>query len=415
METFSLTFAPIRVTDIARRWLILRHAAKAAQGFGPGFSDRAGQIARKVGSPLRLAGGTDDGQASAELATMSAERSAAIRLIPPDRPTSWGGNTMERREFLGSTLATTALWDDGASKANSPKPVGAIDAIVSGTEVFVERSATDKPHAGKVLASIAPHSDDHSILAGGTIAKLIDEGYTGYLIRTSNDERDSYDLTLGQTIAANEKDNEAMAKALGFKQVFNLDYRNHDIDDVSRVEMRARLIFLFRLLKVDTIFSYDPWGHYEENPDHYVTAQCVEAACWMAGGHLDFPEHFAAGLKPHVVREKYYYARGPQAVNRVVDISTTIDKKMTAIRANKTMLGNMVREARDQLAARNLKLPELDGDLDGAIRAYADLRFREGSARRGQDHGLKFAERFHYIGPDTSLDEYIARHAVPLR
>ncbi len=280
---------------------------------------------------------------------------------------------------------------------------------------MIERVASGKPHAGKVLASIAPHSDDHSIMAGGTIAKLIDEGYTGYLIRTSNDEKDSYDLTLGQTIAANESDNEAMAKVLGIKQVFNLDYRNHYMDDISRVEMRARLIFLIRLLKIDTILCYDPWGHYEENPDHYVTAQCVESACWMAGGHLDFAEHFAAGLKPHSVREKYYYARGPQLVNRVVDISTTIDKKMAAIRANKTMVGNMVREYRDQLARHNQKLPELDGPLDPAIAAYADLRFRAGSAQRGADFGLAFAERFHYIGPDHALDDYVSKHAVPLR
>lgn len=321
---------------------------------------------------------------------------------------------MERREFLENTLASTTLLASGTAADPASKPASAADTTTQG-EIFVERDAPGKPHAGKVLATIAPHSDDHSILAGGTIAKLIGEGYTGYLIRTSNDEKDSYDLTSGQTVAANEADNQAMAKVLGIKQVFNLGYRNHRMDDVSRVEMRARLIFLFRLLKVDTILSYDPWGHYEENPDHYVTAQCVEAACWMAGGHLDFPEHFAAGLKPHAVGEKYYYARGPQLVNRVVDISSTIETKMAAIRANRTMVGNMVRKAHNALARRKLKLPELEGDVDAAIRAFADVRFREGSARRGADHGLKYAEKFHYIGPDTSMDAYIAKHAVPLR
>jgi LmbE family N-acetylglucosaminyl deacetylase len=320
---------------------------------------------------------------------------------------------MERREFLSGSLAGASLLGGAEPSPQTGKP-GGVDVTRDG-EITIERVQTGRPHAGKVLATIAPHSDDHSILAGGTILKLIDEGYTGYLIRTSNDEKDSYDLTAGQTVAANEADNETMAKALGIKQVFNLGYRNHRMDDVSRVEMRARLIFLFRLLKVDTILSYDPWGHYEENPDHYVTAQCVEAACWMAGGHLDFPEHFAAGLKPHSVREKYYYARGPQAVNRVVDVSSTIDRKMTAICANRTMIGNMVREFRDALAARKLKLPELEGDVSKAIRAYADLRFREGTARRGKPYGLAHAEIFHYIGPDTSLDEHIAKHAVPLR
>lgn len=279
--------------------------------------------------------------------------------------------------------------------------------------IFIERVAPGTPHAGKVLASIAPHSDDHSILAGGTIAKLIGEGYTGYLIRTSNDENDSYNLSVGETIRANEAENHVVANVLGFKQVFDLNYRNHRMDDESRLEMRARLIFLIRLLKIDTIFSYDPWGHYEENPDHYVTAQCVEAACWMAGGHLDYPEHFAAGLEPREVQEKYYYARGPQLVNRVVDISATIDKKMEAIRANKTMIGHMVREFKDRLATRNLKLPALEVDEQSAIHAYADLRFREAAARFGREFGLAYAERFHYIGPDDSLDEYVGQHAVP--
>ena len=286
------------------------------------------------------------------------------------------------------------------------------DVTASQEEIFIERAAKGKPHAGKVLASVAPHSDDHSILAGGTIAKLIEEGYTGYLIRTSNDEKDSYNLGVGDTIRANEAENQVMATLLGFKQVFDLNYRNHRMDDLPRVEMRARLIFLVRLLKIDTIFSYDPWGHYEENPDHYVTAQCIEAACWMAGGHLDFPEHFAAGLEPHAVREKYYYARGPQLVNRVVDISATIDRKMEAIRANNTMIGNMVRELKDRLAVRKLKLPAFEVDEQSAIHAYADLRFREAAARLGREFGLACAEKFHYIGPDDSLEDYIREHAV---
>ncbi len=310
---------------------------------------------------------------------------------------------MRRREFLVRSAAGGGVLAGGAAAGD----------VTAGGDVVVERATPGKPHAGKVLATIAPHSDDHSIYAGGTIAKLIAEGYTGYLIRTSNDEKDSFDLSLGQTIAANEADNQAMAGVLGIKKVFDLNYPNHALDDVSRVEMRGRLIFLFRLLKVDTILSYDPWGHYEENPDHYVTAQCVEAACWMSAGHLDFPEHFAAGLKPHRVREKYYYARGPQLVNRVVDISTTIDQKLKAIGANRTMIGNMVRELQAELLQRGLKLPQLEGATPEAIRAFADLSFREAAASRGREHGLAYAEQFHYIGADTPLDDYLRKHAVP--
>ena len=134
----------------------------------------------------------------------------------------------------------------------------------------------------------------------------------------------------------------------------------------------------------------------------------------MAAGHNDFPEHLAAGLKPHSVSEKYYYARGPQLVNRVVDITAQMDQKMDAMCANRTMLGNMLGEFRDELAAKKLKLPELEGDPEAAIRAYANLRFKPLFAGVGEPYGFKFAERFHYIGPSSSLDAYVKEHAVPL-
>lgn len=282
-------------------------------------------------------------------------------------------------------------------------------------EVFIERAASGKPHRGKVLAVIAPHSDDVPFFCGGAAAKLMDEGYTGYLIRVTNDEKDSYDLTMGETVLGNERDTQAMAKLLGFKQVFDLNYRNHRVDDVPRTEFRGRLILLFRMLKVDTVFSFDPWAPYEENPDHYVTAQMVEAACWMAGGHLDLPEHFSAGIKPHSVRERYYWARGPQMVNRVVDIGGTIEKKITAGCANKTQIGNMVKSLRARLQAQGKKLPILDTDDDTAIRNFLDLEIKTTAEKAGKPHGLKYAEAFHWTGPDGFWDDYLARNAVPLK
>jgi len=226
------------------------------------------------------------------------------------------------------------------------------DQTAPAADIFIERAVSGTPHQGKVLALITPHLDDGPFFASGTVAKLLQEGYTGYFIRTSNDEKDSYDLTLGETVLANEQDARAFLKVSGLKQMFDLGYRNHRMDDLSPTEIRARLIFLFRLLRVDTIFSYDPWGHYEENPDHYVTAQAVEAACWMSGGHLDMPEHFAAGLKPHSVSEKYYFARGPQLVNRVVDIGPTFETKLACLRACRTMVTHMIKDLNAALVER---------------------------------------------------------------
>jgi LmbE family N-acetylglucosaminyl deacetylase len=304
---------------------------------------------------------------------------------------------MVRRDFLATALAG-----------------GSLAAQATSSNITIEKPTPGTPHRGKVLALITPHLDDGPIFASGTIAKLLKEGYTGYFIRTSNDEKDSFDLSLGETVLANERDTASMIATLGLKKTFDLSYRNHRMDDVGRTELRGRLIFLFRLLRVDTVFSYDPWGHYEENPDHYVTAQAVEAACWMSGGKLDLPEHFAAGLKPHSVSEKYYFARGPQLVNRVVDIAPTLDTKLSTIHSCRTMVTHMVKDLNASLAERKLRLPALSGSDESAIREFTSVAFRQRDADTGRKHGLEYAEEFHYIGPDSSLDQYISRNAVPI-
>lgn len=291
------------------------------------------------------------------------------------------------------------------------------DGTALSAEVVIDRPPGGKPHTGKVLAAIQPHSDDIPLFAAGAVIRLIDEGYTGHLIRVTNDDM-AGPGTVGNTVLQNERDNQAVARALGCQRVFDLNYSNHQMDQESRLEMRARFIFLFRLLQVDTVICYDPWGHYEENPDHAVTAQVVEAACWMAGGSKDYPEHFAAGLQPHGVREKYYFARGPQLVNRVMDISSVIDRKVAVNRLNVTQgpAGQSGAALRKSLAERGLRIPLLGEDDESAANNYVKHYVLQRDKEVGARYGLAFAEPYHYIGPvASSQEEFIRRNAVPLR
>src|SRR4029079_3159182 len=172
------------------------------------------------------------------------------------------------------------------------------------------------PHKGKVLLAVQAHSDDIPLSSAGTVAKLVKEGYNGYLVRATNDDMgDAPGLgtpgSIGDHVLGNQRDNAEVARVLGLKKVFDLNYPNHRMGDVSLNELICRLIFLIRLLKVDTVVSWDPWGPYEENPDHLMTARGVESACWMAGRKHDYPEQLEAGLETHTVGERYYYARQP--------------------------------------------------------------------------------------------------------
>jgi len=296
-----------------------------------------------------------------------------------------------------------------------------VGGMVANEEVFVERPIQGKPHVGKVLAAIQAHADDIPFFCGGTIAKLVNEGYTAYLIQTTNDEKCGPTTSIGETVLSNEREVAELAKVLGFKQVFNLGYRNHRMDGEAPVEIRARLIFLFRLLKVDTVFTFNPWGHGEENPDHWVTGAAVDAACWMAAMDKDFPEHFAAGLEPHGVRERYYWvARKGQPYNRVVDISSVIEQKIASMSVNKSQgpAGSQGSRLKARLAAQNLRLPALDGDDEAADRAYIRLFLLKPYAELGRLYGLQYAEPFYYVGPrdeGLEINDYVAKNAVPLR
>jgi hypothetical protein len=97
---------------------------------------------------------------------------------------------MDRRSFLGSAIAAGTICGQPGSAQDQRE-----DSIV------IERDVPGQPHRGKVLAAIQPHADDIPIFAGGTVAKLIREGYTGYLIRMTNDDH-AGPGTVGDTVVA---------------------------------------------------------------------------------------------------------------------------------------------------------------------------------------------------------------------
>jgi LmbE family N-acetylglucosaminyl deacetylase len=319
---------------------------------------------------------------------------------------------MQRREFFTTILAGAAL-----SRVRSGW------AQETPREIVLERAAAGAPHRGKVLLAIQAHSDDIPLMAAGTVAKLIQEGYSGYLVRATNDDMgDARGLgtpgTIGQNVLGNERDNDEVGHVLGLKRVFNLNYGNHRMGDVSQNELQCRLIFLIRLLKVDTIVCWDPWAHDEENPDHSAIARGVEASCWMAGRDHDYPEQFAAGLEPHAVREKYYYARRPE-ITRVVDISGVVNKKIDANRANqaKGPAGRHGSQLRAGLAEQNQRLPLLGEDDTTADRNYIKEFVLARNRDLGRKYGMEYAEAFHYIGPAPApaIEDYVRKHAVPLK
>ena len=285
--------------------------------------------------------------------------------------------------------------------------------------IFVEKDQPGQPHRGKIFAAIHAHMDDVPYYAAGLCAKLMREGYAGYIIRTTNDEKCGGQTT-AENILSNEQEHLKMAAALGFKDVFDLYYQNHEMDAISSLDIRGRLILIFRMLKVDTVISFNPWGHREENPDHWATGRAVEEAAWMCGMPNDFHEHLEAGIQPHRVLERYYfYGRPGQPFNRVVDISSHIEKKIDAIVECRSQGGgNHGSRLRARLAKQGKRLPLLGNDERTADREYVRQFLLDDDREHGKPHGLRYAERLYYIDQrppaKSKVEEYVEKNAVPL-
>ncbi len=202
----------------------------------------------------------------------------ALGSVPALAQSNRKAGTAARHSGLPAKFAPCAY----ATTKTGYSPFTIPDYYTFANDLAIERNAPGKPHAGKVLAAVQAHVDDIPLFCSGTVAKLIDEGYTAYLIRVSNDEASG--TTLGHGVAQNELDNRNAARQLGCRKAFSFYYRNHRMDDGAIIELRARLIFLFRVLQVNTIFTMDPYNHYDENPDHIVVGKAVEGANWMSGG-----------------------------------------------------------------------------------------------------------------------------------
>jgi LmbE family N-acetylglucosaminyl deacetylase len=337
---------------------------------------------------------------------------------------------VKRKEFLikglasgaiiGTSVFASGLNSEDRDQKQDRKDKKGLGPMEDPEEIVIERPVSGKPYKGKVLLAIQAHSDDIPLFAGGTVAKLMDEGYTGYLLRTSDDSSGDYE--------GNRVDNANIAKFFGMEKAYDFLYPHHRMDAIQIQDLKGRLIFLFRLLKVDTIICWDPWEHYEENPDHIATAHAVEAARWMAGMSTDYPEQLDAGLEPHSPKEVYYYARTPQRANRIVDITNYIDKKVESNMLNVTKgpAGKgKGRTLKEQLASKGKKLPLLGDDDNMTDFNYIKHFVFDIDSRRlnfsnisnkelGEKYGLGWAERFHYINSVSAnrLEQYIKENAI---
>lgn len=202
------------------------------------------------------------------------------------------------------------------------------------------------------VIAVGAHPDDVEIGCGGTVALLADQGYAVGIVDLTDGEptprSPSPDVRLREAQNA--------ADILGAAVRVTLPFTNRRLFDEFSV--RVELAKVFRRYKPRLILGLGAPTPLA-SPDHRQLQEITEAAVFYSR-LSKWEEHFAGLLPHHIDRLLYYFLAAreldpvrPGSSGIVVDISSTIDRKIQAVAAYKTQFENRP-EVFDRLRAINL-------------------------------------------------------------
>ena len=198
------------------------------------------------------------------------------------------------------------------------------------------------------LLVISPHPDDCEFGIAGTVARLTREGNNVVYVICTNGNKGTVDmsLTAEKLIKIREKEELAAAKILGVKETVFLGYPDQGLEDCD--VFRRDLVRVIRRFKPYAVATCDPYRKYMNHRDHRIAGIVVSDAVYpFARDHLSYPELLKEGLKPHKVREMWFW--GTEEPNFKQDITDTIDIKMEALKCHKSQLGDVPPEMRSRM------------------------------------------------------------------
>ena len=184
------------------------------------------------------------------------------------------------------------------------------------------------------VIAVGAHPDDVEIACGGTLAKLVRQGYRVGIVDLTDGEptplSPSPDVRLAEAAEA--------ARILGVHERLTLDLPNRRLFD--SFETRVALAKVFRRHRPTVVLGIAAKTPLA-SPDHWQAMQITDAAVFYSR-LTKWDDHFD-GLPVHSIRRLVWYPLGLQSFSVpeggghfVVDVSDTFALKLEAIRAYKT-------------------------------------------------------------------------------
>ncbi len=190
----------------------------------------------------------------------------------------------------------------------------------------------------KRAMAVYAHPDDVDFGCSGTLASWIERGTdVTYCVITSG-QKGTHDPKMSGPAMAKirEREQRAAGAVIGVRGFVFLGHEDGELE-VS-MALRGEVCRVIREHRPEVVFTNDPWGHYQVHPDHRAAGWSGLDGVIAARDHLFFAEQLRGkALKHHRVPRVLLF--GTREPNIWFDISSTLDKKIAAIRSHESQVG----------------------------------------------------------------------------
>ena len=217
--------------------------------------------------------------------------------------------------------------------------------------------------------------------------------------------------TARRLIAARAEEMQRAAVVLGAEPPILLGHPDGELDKLPAGVLREQFIRAIRLFRPDVVIAQDPYAPFEPHPDHRVVAWAATEALNFARLPLYHPEHLAAGLAPHLVVEKYFYANVPTLVNTCIDISESLSRKVAALVEHTSQVAFLVASVLHEAEAAGLNPQTMLGDGVGDPTALFAWAIQAEAAKTGQQFGVQYGEVYRFERFSPLIESVLAQAA----
>ena len=231
------------------------------------------------------------------------------------------------------------------------------------------------------LLCVQPHPDDMDITAGGTIARLAENG-TEVIYLTVTDGSVGFSSTeipgAKQRSDKRKREQKNAGKILGVKEYHWLDYP--DAGDWSMYDARNAIVEVIREIKPDFVMTVDPWLAYEAHQDHVKCGLAASEALVLFNlPFINSDKQVDEAFEAHEIEGVAFCATAKP--NTVVDVGDYRDDKFKAIAEHKS---------------------QFDSDLLDLLKTYDEFHGKKQA--NGRD--FEFGEGFKILNPTYMLHTF---------